>query len=203
MVKLCRDQEPKNLLGVFSDFGIGAQPVNILIPSRAGFLPRASSMSKRDKVSSCYGYGISMTALQLAQAYQVFANEGVFKELNLFYDEALTNPKPDKQVLSESTVSLINTMLIEAVNSKSGTAKKARIEGRVVAGKTGTSEKVVHGQTSYSASFAGFVPVKNPSLLAVIVLHGITNEIHSGGSIAAPIFSKVVGQSMHALESGT
>ena len=203
MVKLCRDQQPENLLGVFSDFGIGAQPVNILIPSREGFLPQASAMSKRDKVSSCYGYGISMTAIQLAQAYQVFANEGVYKELNLFYDEALTSPKPDKKVLAESTVSLINSMLIEAVNSKSGTAKKARIEGRVVAGKTGTAEKERNGQTSYSASFAGFVPAKNPSLLAVIVLHGITNDTHSGGSVAAPIFSKVVGQSIHALESGT
>ncbi len=202
MVKLCREQQPENLLGVFSDFGIGTQPVNILIPSRGGFLPQASSLSKRDKVSSCYGYGISMTAIQLAQAYQVFANNGVYKELNLFYDEALTSPKPDKKVLSQSIVSLINSMLIEAVNSKSGTAKKARIEGRVVAGKTGTAEKRIDGETSYSASFVGFVPAKNPSLLAVIVLHGLTKDIHSGGSVAAPIFSKVVDQSIHALESG-
>ena len=203
MVKLCRHQKTEHLLGVFSDFGIGTQPVNILIPSREGFLPQATTMSKRDKVSSCYGYGISMSAIQLAQAYQVFANKGVFKELNLFYDKALTSPKPDQRVLSEQTVRAINSMLIETVNSKSGTAKKAKIEGRVVAGKTGTSEKERKGKTSYSVSFAGFVPVKNPSLLAVIVLHGITSDIHSGGSVAAPIFSKVVGQSLHALESGS
>ena len=94
-------------------------------------------------------------------------------------------------------------MLLQTVNSRSGTGRKARIEGLEVAGKTGTAEKERNGQTTYTASFAGFVPAKNPSLLAVIVLHGITNDTHSGGSVAAPIFSKVVGQSIHALESGT
>ena len=94
-------------------------------------------------------------------------------------------------------------MLIKTVNSKTGTARKARIEGRQVAGKTGTSEKKRNGEVSYSASFAGFVPAKDPSLLAVIVLHGLYGEKHSGGSVAAPIFSKVMTQSLHALESGS
>lgn len=203
MVKLCKDQSPEHLVHVFSDFGIGSQPVNILIPAREGFLPQASALSDRDKVSSCYGYGISMSALQIAQAYQVFANEGIFKELNLFYDKALSNPKPDVRVLSKNTAKLINSMLVETVNSRSGTARKAKIEGKVVAGKTGTSKKKRDGLTTYSTSFAGFVPAEDPSLLAVIVLHGITKDIHSGGSVAAPIFSKVVGQSIHALESGS
>ena len=203
MVKLCKDQESQHLINMFSSFGIGSQPVNILLPAREGFLPSASSLSNRDKVSSCYGYGISMSALQIAQAYQVFANKGVFKELNLFFDKELTSPKPEVKVLSEKTTSLINSMLIKTVNSKTGTARKARIEGRQVAGKTGTSEKKRNGEVSYSASFAGFVPAKDPSLLAVIVLHGLVKENHSGGSIAAPIFSKVVKQSIHALESGS
>ena len=174
-----------------------------MIPAREGFLPQASALSDRDKVSSCYGYGISMSALQIAQAYQVFANKGIFKELNLFYDKALSNPKPEVRVLSKNTAKLINSMLVETVNSRSGTARKAKIEGKVVAGKTGNSKKKRDGLTTYSTSFAGFVPAEDPSLLAVIVLHGITKDIHSGGSVAAPIFSKVVGQSIHALESGS
>ena len=95
-------------------------------------------------------------------------------------------------------------MMIETVNSKSGTARRARIEGKKVAGKTGTAEKKKkNGKKSYSASFSGFVPANDPILLGVIVLHGLTKEEHSGGTIAAPIFSRVVGQSLHTLESGS
>ena len=204
MVMLCKDQESKYLIDFFSNFGLGSRPSNILIPSREGFLPKASSLSNRDKVSSCYGYGISMSTLQIAQAFQVFANKGVFKELTLFYDEELTSPKPDFRVLSEDTTRFINNMMIETVNSKSGTARRARIEGKKVAGKTGTAEKKKkNGKKSYSASFSGFVPANDPILLGVIVLHGLTKEEHSGGTIAAPIFSSVVGQSLHTLESGS
>ena len=203
MVKLCKDLESEYLIDFFSNFGIGTQPSNIIIPSRAGFLPQASTFSNRDRVSSCYGYGISLSALQIAQAYQVLANKGIFKELNLFYDRELSSPKPELRILPEDTVRFINNMLIQTVNSRSGTGRRARIEGRQVAGKTGTSEKIRNGEISYSASFSGFVPPEDPILLAVIVLHGLTKEEHSGGSVAAPIFSKVVGQSLHTLESGS
>ena len=203
MVNLCKDQDPYDLINMYSSFGIGSQPVNILIPARAGFLPQASLLSRRDKVSSCYGYGLTMSALQLAQAYQVFANGGVFKELNLLADTSLTSPKPEVRVLSKDTSSIITSMLIDAVTSKNGTAKKARIEGKLVAGKTGTSEKKRNGITTYSASFAGFLPEENNTLLTVVVLHGLTGEEHSGGLVAAPTFSKVARQSLHTLESGS
>ena len=81
MVKLCMEQDSGYLVDIYSGFGIGFIPANILIPAREGFLPEASSLSDRDKVSSCYGYGLSMSAVQIAQAYQVFANDGVLKYL--------------------------------------------------------------------------------------------------------------------------
>ena len=94
-------------------------------------------------------------------------------------------------------------MLVSAVNSSYGTARKARVEGSLVAGKTGTAEKRIRGKVFYTASFSGFVPAQHPKLLAVIVLHGLYGEEHSGGSVAAPIFSKIMTQSLHALESGS
>ena len=203
MVKLCKDQSSDHLFQYFSNFGIGRLPTNILIPSREGFLPESSLLSRRDKVSSCYGYGISMSAVQIAQAYQVFANNGVFKELNLFYDRQLSSPEKDKRILSEETVNHINSMLFETVNSRFGTAKGARIEGVKVAGKTGTAEKIRNNEKSYTATFSGFAPASDPQLLAVIVLHDLIGEGHSGGKVAAPIFSKVISQSLHALASGS
>ena len=95
MVKLCKDQESNYLTDFYSNFGLGDRPSNILIPAREGFLPQGSSLNSRDKVSLCYGYGVSMSALQIAQAYLVFANKGIFKELNLFYDDELSSPKPE------------------------------------------------------------------------------------------------------------
>ena len=203
MVKLCKDLDSDYLFQYFSNFGIGILPNNILIPSREGFLPESSMLSERDKVSSCYGYGLSMSAIQIAQAYQVFANKGIFKELNLFHDKKLSSPKPERRVLSEETTRIINNMLYETVNSRYGTAKGARIGGIEVAGKTGTAEKVKNGEKSYTATFSGFAPSKDPKLLAVIVLHNLIGEEHSGGKVAAPIFSKVMSQSLHALESGS
>ena len=94
-------------------------------------------------------------------------------------------------------------MLFETVNSRHGTAKGARIGGLEVAGKTGTAEKIRGGKKYYTATFSGFAPSKDPKLLAVIVLHNLIGEEHSGGKVAAPIFSKVISQSLHALESGS
>ena len=203
MVKLCKEQDSNHLFNYFSDFGIGILPTNILIPSREGFLPQSSLISERDKVSACYGYGLSMSAVQLAQAYQIFANKGIFKELNLFYDKELSNPGPERRVLSDDTARYINSMLFNTVNSRHGTARGARIGGVEVAGKTGTSEKIRNGKKIYTATFSGFAPVNDPKLLAVIVLHDLSGEDHSGGKVAAPIFSKVISQSLHALESGS
>ena len=203
MVKLCSNQEEGHLVKYFSIFGAAKYPSNILIPSREGFLPNQSELTLRDKVSLCYGYGLTMTALQIAQAYLVFAREGVFKELNLYVDQDIVGLIEEERVLSEKTVRLINMMLIEAVHSKHGTAKKARIDGLIVAGKTGTAEKNDISGKSYTVTFSGFVPAQNPDLLVVVVLHGLKGEKNSGGQIAAPLFSKITSQSLNVLESGS
>ena len=201
MVKLCAEQDIKHLTKFFKSFGIGRYPVNLLIPSREGFLAHPSEYTLRDKVSSCYGYGLTMSAIQIAQAYSVFANEGIFKELTLFLDDQILSNFFEERVISIETASIVRDMLIKTVNAPTGTARNAKIKGTVVAGKTGTAIENSKG-LSYTATFAGFVPAINPELLAVIVLHGLQGEDHSGGRVAAPIFSKIVGQSLHVLKAG-
>ena len=80
MVKLCDQHDKDYLFEYFSNFGLDSDLTNILIPATQGFLPKYSIISERDKVSFCYGYGLSISALHIAQAYSVFANRGLLKE---------------------------------------------------------------------------------------------------------------------------
>jgi len=201
MVKLCTDQDIVHLTKYFKSFGIGRYPVNLLIPAREGFLAHPSEFTLRDKVSSCYGYGLSMSAIQIAQAYSVFANEGIFKELTLFLDDSISSNSFEERVISIETASIVRDMLIKTVNMPSGTARNAKIKGTIVAGKTGTAIENSK-DLSYTVTFAGFVPAIDPELLAVVVLHGLEGEDHSGGRVAAPVFSKIVSQSLHVLQAG-
>ena len=193
MVKLCENQDVAHLTEYFKRFGIGRYPTSIMLPAREGFLPHSSKFTLRDKVSSCYGYGMTLSALQIAQAYSVFANEGNFIELNLFKDHSFDEPYYQK-IIEPTTNSKIKKMLIETVNSKTGTASKARLEGKIVAGKTGTARETLEEITTYTGTFAGFVPSDDPEYLAVIVLHGLSGENYSGGRVSAPIFSNIMKQ---------
>ena len=191
MVKLCSNQEMEHLTAYYKKFGIGEYPVSILLPAREGFLPHHSEFTLRDKVSSCYGYGMTLSALQIAQAYMVFANNGFFKELRLFKDKLFESNK-ESQVISKETNNLIIEMLEQTVNSDTGTARAARLKGRIVAGKTGTAKESLKDDSSYTATFSGFVPSNNPDYLSVVVLHGLKGEESSGGRVAAPVFSDIM-----------
>ena len=193
MVKLCQYQDIEHLTNYYKKFGIGRYPTSIMLPAREGFLPHSSQFTLRDKVSSCYGYGMTLSALQIAQAYSVFANEGNFIELNLFKDHSFDEPLHEK-VLQKETNDIVLEMLVETVNSSNGTASKARLQEKIVAGKTGTAKESLEEETTYSATFAGFVPHDEPEYLAVVVLNGLSGEDYSGGRVSAPVFSRLMQQ---------
>ena len=193
MVKLCEKQDIEHLTNYYKKFGIGRYPTSIMIPAREGFLPHHTQFTSRDKVSSCYGYGVTLSALQIAQAYSVFANDGNFIELKLFTEHSFDKPMKER-IISEETNQIILKMLVETVNSKSGTASKARINNMIVAGKTGTAKETLAEETTYTGTFAGFVPSKDPEFLAVVVLHGLSGEDYSGGKVSAPVFSNIMQQ---------
>ena len=193
MVKLCKDQDIDSLVSYYEKFGIGRYPTSIMLPAREGYLPHSNQFTPRDKVSSCYGYGMTLSALQIAQAYSVFANEGNFIELSLFKGTQFNEPFSER-VIKEQTNQLILDMLVETVNSKRGTASKAKLKNRLVAGKTGTAKETMQEETTYTATFAGFVPYDKPEFLTVVVMHGLSGEESSGGKVSAPIFSNIMEQ---------
>ena len=109
MVKLCQYQDIEHLTNYYKKFGIGRYPTSIMLPAREGFLPHSSQFTLRDKVSSCYGYGMTLSALQIAQAYSVFANEGNFIELNLFKDHSFDEPLHEKVLQKETNDIILDT----------------------------------------------------------------------------------------------
>ena len=193
MIKLCKDQDIDHLVNYYKKFGIGRYPTSIMLPAREGFMPNSSQFTARDKVSSCYGYGMTLSALQIAQAYSVFANQGNFIELNLFKENTFDEPFYER-VIGEKTNQKIVEMLVQTVNAKGGTASKAKLIDRIVAGKTGTAKETMEKETTYTGTFAGFVPHKNPEFLAVVVLHGLSGEDYSGGRVSAPLFANIMQQ---------
>jgi cell division protein FtsI (penicillin-binding protein 3) len=145
-----------------------------------------------------YGYGISVTPMQLAHAYTTLAAWGVRRPLTF---RRVDSPPVGERVL-DAQVSRDVIHLIEHVVSADGTAPLAAIHGYRVAGKTGTAWKSSNGGYStdrYMAIFGGLVPASAPRLAAVIVIDEPTGGKHHGGDVAAPVFAAVMGGALRLL----
>jgi cell division protein FtsI (penicillin-binding protein 3) len=138
-----------------------------------------------------YGHGISLSLLQLAQAYTVFATDGELVPLTLVKSSVAVS---GDKVLSDETARAVRAMLELAVQS-GGTGQRARIMGWRVGGKTGTAHKQENGGYSanrYLASFVGLAPVSNPRLVIAVMLDEPSAGHHYGGEVAAPVFAQVM-----------
>jgi cell division protein FtsI (penicillin-binding protein 3) len=145
-----------------------------------------------------YGHGISVSLLQLARAYTIFADDGELMPLSLLRVDA---PLVGKQVISPATAHKLRDMLELAVQP-GGTAPKARVVGYRVAGKTGTAHKEENGgyaKNKYVASFVGLAPASNPRLVIAVMVDEPSAGEYYGGAVAAPVFSAVMGGALRML----
>ena len=145
-----------------------------------------------------FGYGLSVTTLQLAQAYAVFANGGYLMPARFLL---ATQKKFSKQVITTQIAQEVLNIL-EAVVEENGTGQRARVTGYRIAGKTGTSR--IAGKNGYDknrhiASFVGIAPVSKPKLVISVVIREPRKVSYYGGRVAAPLFSKVMGESLRIL----
>jgi cell division protein FtsI (penicillin-binding protein 3) len=145
-----------------------------------------------------FGYGLSVTTLQLAQAYAVFANGGYWIPAKF---QLAADSFAKKQVISAETSQQVLNML-EAVVEDNGTGRKAQVVGYRVAGKTGTSR--IAGKNGYDknrhiASFVGIAPVSAPKLVIAVVVREPRKISYYGGRVAGPLFSQVMGESLRIL----
>ena len=138
-----------------------------------------------------FGYGLSVTALQLAQGYAVIANGGRLPQTSFL---KVSDPQLGPRVMSEETAAAVRQML-ETVLGPTGTGRRARVAGYRVGGKTGTVRKSTAGGYSedrYLALFAGMAPLSSPRLVVVVVIDEPASKEYYGGQIAAPVFSEIM-----------
>jgi cell division protein FtsI (penicillin-binding protein 3) len=143
-----------------------------------------------------YGHGVSVTVVQLAHAYTVFARDGDVVPLSLLKTNGAV---AGKSVFSPETARQLRIML-EMVVSPEGTARKAAVPGYRVGGKTGTAHKLVNGRyaNKYLASFVGIGPISDPRLVVGVVVDEPIGA-HYGGEVAGPVFSEVMGGALRTL----
>lgn len=146
-----------------------------------------------------FGHGIAVNLLQLARAYTLFSEEGKLKPVSLL---KVDTPPVGKQVISRKTALAVSKMLEMAV-ATGGTAPLAQIEGYRVAGKTGTAHKLKVGggyeKNKYISSFVGYAPASNPRLIIAVMLDEPSAGKHYGGQVAAPVFRRVMADSLRNL----
>ena len=189
------------MLDVLSRVGFGAA-IGTGFPGEAtGVLPNFSRWSKSDIATLAYGYGFQVTPLQMAQAYMIYANEGIRKPVSLLKTEG---PVLGERVVDAKLARQVNSMLETVVSTKlGGTGVRAAIPSYQVAGKTGTAWYYNVGggydEENYNSYFAGFVPAHDPKIVAVVSIHEPKGEEYGGGQVAAPVFAKIAAGAMRIL----
>lgn len=196
--KIALSLSPDELVSTFSRVGFG-QSTNSGFPGESsGSLARRTSWRPIELATLSYGYGLSVTALQLAQSYAVLASGGVARPVTLLKREsAVKGERVFGAGVSRALVDMLMT-----VSSDAGTATRARINGYTVAGKTGTVHKLSgagYAENEYLSVFAGMAPGSNPRVVTVVVVDQPTSGGYFGGLVAAPVFSAVTAGALRTL----
>ena len=184
---------------MFRDVGFGAAP-GLGFPGEAsGRLRPYRSWRPIEQATMSYGHGISVSLVQLARAYSVFARDGDLIPLSLVRVDA---PPVGRRVMAPKTAAAVRAMLEMAVN-RNGTAPRAQIVGYRVAGKTGTAHKQENGAYAadkYVSSFVGFAPASRPRLVVAVMIDEPSAGRYYGGTVAAPVFAQVMAAALRALD---
>jgi cell division protein FtsI (penicillin-binding protein 3) len=163
-----------------------------------GHLADYNNWATIDQATLAFGYGISVSTLQLAQAYAVLAGDGIRRPASLLRQDG---PPAGERVTSADVVRKVRHMM-EAVTSDTGTAPLAKVPGFRVAGKTGTVKKLGRGgyeDDKYRSLFAGMAPASDPRLVLVVMIDEPRAGEFYGGRVAGPVFSEIMTQALRLL----
>lgn len=196
--KLGLSMPPGRLWRLLSGLGFG-NATDIHFPGEArGMLASYHDWGEIHQATLSFGYGLSVTPLQLARAYTAIATGGWLHSPTLVQTRERV---PARRVMSERTALAVRNML-EAVVARDGTAPKAHVPGYRVAGKTGTVRKPIPGgyaDDRYVAAFVGIIPASAPRLVAVITIDEPRGKEYYGGDVAAPVFTEVMSSTLPLL----
>lgn len=195
--KLALSVPKEFLLDTYYNMGLMSDTGSNLIGESAGIFHERSRWSDFELSTLSFGYGLSVTTLQLARMYTVIANGGIKQPLSIVAGQSLEQPE---RVISERSAKAIVAMM-ESVVNEGGFAKKARVPGYRIAGKTGTSRKAVRGGygEEYVNTFAGLAPATDPKLVVVILINEPGGEYYYATDTAAPVFGRVMASALQLM----
>ncbi len=198
VTKMALTLPPQEMWQMFDAVGFGQVPQLGFPGEVTGRLRPWKNWRPIEQATMSYGHGISVSLIQLARAYSVFARDGDLIPLSLLkVDQPVVHGVP---VFSAQTAREMRVML-EMAAGPEGTAPKARVPGYRVGGKTGTAHKLVGGAyaNKYVSAFAGFAPISDPRLIVAVMIDEPSAGKHYGGEVAAPVFAQVMGASLRTL----
>lgn len=190
VTKMVLASPPEQLIDLLKRCGFGLRTESAYPGESEGGIVKAKDANPFVLATLGFGYGLSVTALQLAKASLTFANKGKLMPVTLLHNDT---PSPGVQVMKRQTAEQVLTMMEAVLND--GTGRSARVPGYRVAGKTGTARvagKDGYKARRYTASFMGIAPVSKPKFVVVTVIHEPSRKGYYAAAVAAPLFSKVM-----------
>jgi cell division protein FtsI (penicillin-binding protein 3) len=183
---------------VLTAFGFGEVTGSGFPGESAGLLNDSAHWRKIGQATISYGYGLSVTPLQLARAYAVLGSGGVKRPVTL---RRVDGPVTGERVIDERVAKELLQMM-ESVVSQDGTGGRAALAGYRVAGKTGTAWTAANGGYSterYKGTFGGVVPASRPRLAAIVMIDEPSGSKYYGGDVAAPVFANVMAGALRLM----
>jgi cell division protein FtsI (penicillin-binding protein 3) len=198
MTKMALTLSPDSMRQTLSAFGFGEVTGSGFPGESAGLLNDSSHWRKIGQATISYGYGLSVTPLQLARAYAILGAGGIKRPVNL---RRVDQPVPGERVIDERVAAEMLQMM-EQVVSQDGSGYRAALNGYRVAGKTGTAwtaDGGVYSTERYKASFGGVVPASRPRLAAYVLIDEPSGKLYYGGDVAAPVFANIMAGALRLL----
>jgi cell division protein FtsI (penicillin-binding protein 3) len=197
-IRVAQKLQSRQMWDMFTAVGYGqALPRSFFPGAVAGRLRPYKNWQPVDQATMSYGHGISVSLIQVARSYMIFARNGDI--IPLSFQKVTQLPQPQR-VITEKTAMQMREMM-ERVVGPGGTAPYAQVRGYRVAGKTGTAHKVEAGRyvNKYVASFVGLAPASNPRIIIAVMIDEPSGGQHFGGQVAAPVFAKVASSTLRSL----
>jgi cell division protein FtsI (penicillin-binding protein 3) len=197
VTKIALGMPPQEMWEMFTKSGFGQQPKWGFPGAVAGRVRPYKAWRPIEQANMSFGHGISVSLIQLARAYMIFARDGDIIPLSF---QKVSAPPQGQQVISPKTARQMREML-ESVVSPQGTASQAQVAGYRVGGKTGTAQKLVNGHYSnsrYVGSFVGVAPMSNPRFIIAVMVDDPSSAVHTGGGVAAPTFAALAASALRA-----
>ncbi|WP_233836142.1 peptidoglycan D,D-transpeptidase FtsI family protein [Paraburkholderia sp. ZP32-5] len=209
LAKLALNLPAETIWTKYQQYGLGTKPELTFPGVAAGKVRPYQRWRPIEQATMAYGYGLSVSLLQIAQVYTAYAGDGAMQRVSLLRDPhdsldapvGATSADRSRQVTTPATARAIRNMLEMAIGV-GGTGRAAAVQGYRVGGKTGTARKQIgatYAKNRYRALFVGMAPMSDPRLIVAVMIDDPAGKAFYGGTVAGPVFSGVMGGSLQLL----